>query len=88
MSDIPTCVIRYTHNRDGGWKNYLCPSVPEAWRLMNRLIEHRIGEGSTVEQLTVKDSLGNDIAQVHIDRVAVCMPRETYWLHVETNDQQ
>ena len=88
MTDIPTAVIRYTHNRDGGWKNYLCPSVPEAWRLMNRLIEHRIEEGSTVEQLTVKDSLGNDIAQVHIDRVAVCMPRETYWLHVETNDQQ
>lgn len=55
---------------------------------MRKLIEHRIEEGAEVEQTTVKDSVGNDVAQVHIDRLAVCMPRETYWLPVETNDQQ
>jgi len=88
MTDIPTAVIRYTHNRDGGWSNFPCPSVPVAWRLMNRLIEHRIEEGAEIEQSTVKDSVGNDIAQIHIHRVSVCMPSETYWLHVETNDHQ
>lgn len=81
-------VIRYTHNRDGGWFNYSCPSVTQAWQLMRKLVEHRIKEGAEVEQMTVKDSAGNDVAQVHIDRLAVCMPTETYWLPVETNDQQ
>ena len=86
--NFPVFVIRYTHNRDGGWFNYPCPSVTQAWQLMRKLIEHRIEEGAEVEQTTVKDSVGNDVAQVHIDRLAVCMPRETYWLPVETNDKQ
>lgn len=27
--NFPVFVIRYTHNRDGGWFNYPCPSVTQ-----------------------------------------------------------
>ena len=86
--NIPIFVVRCQHNVDGGWFQYPCPSIPEAWQLMNRLIDKRIAQGSKVEHSIVQDSVGNDVAQVHIDRANSHKPTETYWLAVDTNDQQ
>jgi len=84
---LPVFIVRGQHN-NGGWSQYSCPSIAEAWQLMNRLIDKRIAQGAKVERSIVQDSIGNDVAQVHINRQDSYKPSETYWLAVETKDQQ
>lgn len=86
--NIPVFVVRCQHNVDGGWFQYSCPNIAEAWWLMNRLIDKRIAEGAWVDRNIVQDSVGNDVAQVHINRADSHKPTETYWLAVDTTDQQ
>ena len=86
--NIPIFVTRCEHNVERGWFQYSCPSIAEANQLMSRLIDKRIDQGAKVYLNIVQDSIGNDVSQVHIYGAGSPKPTETYWLPVDTNDQQ